>query len=313
VESALIRFLFQKFMFIVASLFVLATATFVLMKVIPGNPFLSEKTPKAIQERIMAYYGLDRPIWEQYLTYMGKLLQGDFGISMKYQHRSVMTIIEDSFFLSAQLGIVSVIASVVVGVGLGVIAALKHRKLLDNFTMVLAVLGVSIPSFVLAPVLQLYFSAKLQWFPVTKLDHWYSYVLPTIALSSLSVAFIARLTRSTMIEVLQSDYIRTARAKGLSGLVVTTRHALRNALLPVVTYVGPLTANVITGSIVIEKVFGIAGIGEHFVTSIHNRDYTLIMGLTLFYGIILMVCRFLTDVAYVLVDPRIKLIGKKGG
>ncbi|HZG55904.1 ABC transporter permease [Paenibacillus sp.] len=309
----MLRFLLQKLIFTLASLYVLATATFVLMKLIPGNPFLSEKTPKAIQERIMAHYGLDRPIWEQYLTYMGKLFSGDLGISMKYQYRSVATMINESFYLSAQLGIVSIIASVMFGVGMGVLAALYHRKLLDNLTMVLAVLGVSIPSFVLAPLLQYYFSAELRWFPVTGLKSPLHYVLPTIALSALSVAFIARLTRSTMVEVLNSDYIRTARSKGLSSFVVTTRHALRNALLPVVTYIGPLTANVITGSIVIEQVFGIAGIGEHFVTSINNRDYTLIMGLTIFYGIILMVCRFLTDIAYVLVDPRIKLSGGKGG
>lgn len=309
----MVRFLFQKLIFTLASLYVLATATFVLMKVIPGNPFLSEKTPKAIQERIMAHYGLDRPLYEQYFSYMGRLFTGDLGISMKYQHRSVMTIINDSFYLSAQLGIVSIIASVIFGVGMGVIAALYHRKLLDNLTMVVAVLGVSVPSFVLAPVLQYYFAAELGWFPVTRLESPLHFVLPTIALSALSVAFIARLTRSTMLEVLNSDYIRTAKAKGLSSFVVTVRHALRNALLPVVTYVGPLTANVITGSIVIERVFGIAGLGEHFVNSINNRDYTLIMGLTIFYGIILMICRFLTDVAYVLVDPRIKLTGGKGG
>jgi oligopeptide transport system permease protein len=308
----LARFLLQKFVFTLISLYVLATATFVLMKIIPGNPFLSEKTPVEIQERIMKHYGLDRPIWEQYLNYMVKLHQGDLGISMKYQFRSVATIIENSFLVSAQLGLVAIVASVMFGVGMGVVAALYHRKILDNFTMVLAVAGVSVPSFVLAPVLQLYFSAKLRWFPVVGLEHPASFVLPTIALSALSVAFIARLTRSTMLEVLNSDYIRTARAKGLSGFVVTTRHALRNAMLPVVTYIGPLTANVITGSIVIESVFGIAGLGEYFVESVNNRDYTLIMGITIFYGIILMVCRFLTDIAYVLVDPRIKLSGGKG-
>ncbi|MCI3921018.1 ABC transporter permease [Paenibacillus sp. TRM 82003] len=307
------RYLFQKLLFTLASLYVLATATFILMKVIPGNPFLNEKTPKAIQERLMAHYGYDRPLYEQYFKYMGRLFSGDLGISMKYQYRSVAQMIEESFYLSAQIGIVSIIASVIVGVGMGVIAALYHRKILDNFTMVIAVLGVSIPSFVLAPVLQYYFAAELRWFPVTGLKTPLSFVLPTIALSALSIAFIARLTRSTMVEVLNSDYIRTAKSKGLSGFVITVRHALRNALLPVVTYIGPLTANVITGSIVIERVFGISGLGQHFVTSINNRDYTLIMGLTIFYGVILMVCRLLTDMAYVLIDPRIKLTGGKGG
>lgn len=309
----MVRFVLQKFFFTLVSLYVLATSTFVLMKVIPGNPFLSEKTPKAIQERIMAHYGLDRPIWEQYVNYMGNLLQFDLGISMKYQYRTVVKIIGEAFPLSAQLGIVSVIVATFIGVALGTIAALYHRKFLDHFTMVLAVVGVSIPSFVLAPLLQYFLAAKVRIFPVAGLTSPLHFVLPTIALCALSIAFIARLTRSTMLEVLKSDYIKTAKAKGLSSYVVTVRHALRNALLPVVTYLGPLTANVITGSIVIERIFGIPGLGQYFVESVNNRDYTMIMGITIFYGLILMVCRFLTDIAYVFVDPRIKLTGGKEG
>jgi oligopeptide transport system permease protein len=309
----LVRYVFQKLIFTLVSLYVLATSTFILMKIIPGNPFLSEKTPKAIQERIMAHYGFDRPIWEQYVSYMGKLLQGDLGISMKYQYRTVVKIISESFPLSAQLGIVAIIVATFIGVALGTIAALYHRKFLDGFTMVLAVVGVSVPSFVLAPILQYYLAAKLRLFPVAGLSTPLHFVLPSIALCALSIAFIARLTRSTMLEVLNSDYIKTAKSKGLSGYVVTVRHALRNALLPVVTYLGPLTANVITGSIVIEKIFGIPGLGQYFVESVNNRDYTMIMGITIFYGLILMVCRFLTDIAYVLVDPRIKLTGGKEG
>ncbi|WP_274363306.1 ABC transporter permease [Paenibacillus thermotolerans] len=309
----MVRFVLQKFFFTLVSLYVLATSTFVLMKVIPGNPFLSEKTPRAIQERIMAHYGFDRPIWEQYVNYMGKLLHFDLGISMKYQYRTVVKIIGEAFPLSAQLGIVSVIAATFIGVALGTIAALYHRKFLDHFTMVLAVIGVSVPSFVLAPLLQYFFAAKLRIFPVAGLTTPMHFILPTIALCALSIAFIARLTRSTMLEVLKSDYIKTAKAKGLSSSVVTVRHALRNALLPVVTYLGPLTANVITGSIVIERIFGIPGLGQYFVESVNNRDYTMIMGITIFYGLILMVCRLLTDIAYVFVDPRIKLTGGKEG
>ncbi|WP_199618922.1 ABC transporter permease [Paenibacillus alkalitolerans] len=305
------RFILQKVFFTLVSLYVLATSTFVLMKIIPGNPFLSEKTPAAIQARIMAHYGFDKPIWEQYLNYMGKLLQFDLGISMKYQYRSVVQIISESFSLSAQLGVVAVIAATFIGVALGTIAALYHRKFLDGFTMVLAVIGVSVPSFVLAPLLQYYFAAKFRIFPVAGLTTPAHFVLPTIALCALSIAFIARLTRSTMLEVLSSDYIKTAKAKGLRGYVITTRHALRNALLPVVTYLGPLTANVITGSIVIEKIFGIPGLGQYFVESVNNRDYTMIMGITIFYGVILMICRLLTDIAYVIIDPRIKLTGRK--
>lgn len=309
----MVRFLTQKLLFTLVSLYVLATSTFVLMKLIPGNPFLSEKTPRAIQERIMAHYGLDRPIYEQYLNYMANLHQFDLGISMKYQYRTVVKIISEAFPLSAQLGIVSVIVATFIGVAFGTIAALYHRKFLDNFTMVLAVAGVSVPSFVLAPLLQYYLAAKARLFPVAGLESPMHFVLPTIALCALSIAFIARLTRSTMLEVLKSDYIKTAKAKGLSSFVVTNRHALRNALLPVVTYLGPLTANVLTGTIVIERIFGIPGLGQYFVESVNNRDYTMIMGITIFYGLILMICRFITDVAYVFIDPRIKLTGGKEG
>lgn len=308
------RYISSKFLYMLVSIFVLATATFFLMKAIPGDPFLSEKAvPPEIRAQLMASYGLDKPLFTQYVVYLKNLLHLDLGMSMKSQNLTVTSIISDSFTYSLQLGVVSIIVSVIVGLFLGMIAALYHRRALDNIAMVLAVLGVSIPSFVLASMLQYFLGVKLGWFNVAGLEEPLDFVMPTLALSALPIAFIARLTRSSMVEVLTSDYIRTARSKGLPGRIVMIRHALRNGILPVVTYLGPLTANVITGSVVIEQIFGIAGLGKFFVESVGNRDYTLIMGITLFYGVILMVARFVTDIAYMFVDPRIKLSkGKEG-
>lgn len=298
----------------IASLFVLASATFFLMKAIPGDPFVREKAiPEKIRENLLAMYGLDQPVWKQYLMYLNNLIHGDFGISMKYQYRTVAKIISESFVYSLQIGIFAIILAVAMGLILGIIAALNHRKFLDSFTIFIAVLGVSIPNFLVASILQYFLGSKLRLLDVQGLNDPTDFIMPVLALSFLPAAFIARLTRSTMLEVLSADYIKTARSKGLSGRIILIRHALRNAILPVVTYIGPMTANIITGSVVVEKIFSIGGLGKHFVDSISNRDYTLIMGLTLFYGIILMVARFLTDVAYGFVDPRIKLSRGKGG
>jgi len=309
-----VRYTFKKLFYMLVSIFVLASATFFLMKAIPGNPFQSEKNiPKAIQEKLYAQYGLDKPVWDQYLNYMDNLVHLDLGMSMKQQYVTVTSIIQNGFGYSLQLGLFAIIFAVAAGVLFGLIAALNHRKFLDSFTILIAVLGVSIPNFVVASGLQYVFGVKLRWFSVAGLNSPTDFIMPVIALALLPAAFIARLTRSSMLEVLSADYIKTAKAKGLAGRVIMVRHALRNAILPVVTYVGPMTANIITGSVVIEQIFGIGGLGKFFVNSITNRDYTLIMGLTLFYAVILMLARFLTDIAYGFVDPRIKLSGKKGG
>lgn len=310
----MIRFLLKKLFYMVVSLFVLASATFFLMKIIPGNPFMSEKEiPKAIRAMLEAKYGLDKPLWSQYLTYINNLIHLDLGMSMKQQYTTVSSIIGTGFLYSLQLGIFAIILSVTAGIVLGIIAALNHRKFLDTFTIFLAVLGVSIPNFVVASALQYFLGVKLRWFDVAGLNDITDYVMPTIALAVLPAAFIARLTRSSMLEVLTADYIKTARAKGLSGRIILYRHALRNAILPVVTYIGPMTANVITGSVIVEQIFGIGGLGKFFVNSITNRDYTLIMGLTLFYAVILMLARLVTDIAYAFIDPRIKLSSRKEG
>ncbi|MGZ9586080.1 ABC transporter permease [Paenibacillus marinisediminis] len=307
----MLRYILNKCFFFLVSMFVLASITFVLMKAIPGDPFTKEKAvAPEIRERLYAQYGLDKPYLEQYRVYLANLLSGDLGISMKMHDREVIQFIRDSFPFSLRLGIVAVITAVLVGVTLGMTAAFHHRRLLDTSAMVLAVIGVSVPSFVLASLMQWLLSVKIPIFNVVGLNEAKDFVLPTIALSALPIAFIARLTRSNMLEVLHSDYIKTARSKGLSTWTIMRRHVLRNGILPVVTYLGPLTANVITGSFIIEQIFGIAGLGKIYVMSIGNRDYSLIMGITIFYGLILMTARLITDIAYGFIDPRIKL-GKR--
>ncbi|QCT02223.1 binding-protein-dependent transport systems inner membrane component [Paenibacillus algicola] len=308
------KYVGSKFLYMLVSLFILISATFFLMKAIPGDPFMGEKKPSPeILARLMEQYDLDKPVFQQYTKYLSNIAAGDFGLSMKQQNQSVTEIIVDTFGPSLRLGLAAIVLSVLVGVLLGMLAALYHRRLIDNTAMILSVLGIAVPSFVLASLLQYVLAEKAGLFNVMGFDGPLDYVLPVIALSAQPVAFIARLTRSSMLEVLHSDYIKTARAKGLNGLAIMLRHVIRNGILPVVTYVGPMTANVITGSVVIEQIFGIGGIGKQFVDSITNRDYTVIMGITIFYGILLMLARFMTDIAYGLIDPRIKLSSGKGG
>ncbi|RUT36392.1 ABC transporter permease [Paenibacillus zeisoli] len=310
----MVRYITSKFLYMLVSLLILITATFFLMKAIPGNPFMSEKqVPPQIRERLMEQYGLDKPVIVQYGQYLKNIAQGDFGISMKMQNKEVTGLITDTFGASLKLGLVAIVVSLVVGVLLGLLAALYHRRLIDNVAMVLAVLGIAVPSFVVASMLQFVFAQKAGIFNVMGFNGPLDYVLPVAALAAQPIAFIARLTRSSMLEVLHADYIKTARAKGLNWMTILFRHVVRNGILPVITYLGPMTANIITGSVVIEQIFGIGGLGKVFVSSISNRDYTLIMGVTIFYGVILMLARFLTDIAYVFVDPRIKLTNRKEG
>ncbi|WIV18260.1 ABC transporter permease [Paenibacillus polygoni] len=310
----MVRYVINRLVFMLISLFILISATFFLMKAIPGNPFMGEKNVSPeIEARLMEQYGLDKPVFQQYTKYLGDIATGDFGISMKRLNQDVGGIISDTFAVSLKLGAVAIVVAVIVGVLLGMIAAMNHRKIIDNVAMILAVLGIAVPSFVLASLLQFYLAQEAGWFKVMGLNGPLDYVLPVAALSAQPIAFIARLTRSSMLEVLHADYVKTAKAKGLNSVTIMFKHIIRNAILPVVTYVGPMTANIITGSVVIERIFGIGGIGKVFVESITTRDYTMIMGITIFYGIILMVARFITDIAYVIIDPRIKLSNGKEG
>ena len=285
----------------------IVTLTFFLMKAIPGDPLMQEQAvPQEIYERLREHYGLNEPLFLQYGRYLGQVARWNLGPSFKYRGRTVNEIIHHGFPVSAILGLEALCIAVGAGVFLGVIAAVYHEKWQDYTAMVLAVIGLSIPSFLLASFLQYIFALKLNLLPVARWGSISQSILPALSLAALPCAFIARLTRANMLEVLRQPYIRTARAKGLSMRAVVMRHGLRNALLPVLTYMGPLLANVLVGSFVVEKIFGIPGLGQWFVNAVSNRDYTVIMGMTVFYSALLLGAVLLVDVGMLILDPRVR-------
>ena len=292
-------------------LWVIITVTFVLMHAIPGGPFTSEKAlPEAVMKNIEARYRLNDPLPKQYVDYWANLLKGDLGPSFKYESRTVNEIIAEGFPVSAELGLVAVSIAVLIGIPAGMAGALYQNRWPDHLVMLLATVGISVPSFILATVLIYVFALWLQLLPAAMWGSPEYVLLPALALAGMPTAFIARLTRSSMLEVLAQDYIRTARAKGIAPFRILWLHALKNALLPVVTYLGPMIAAIFTGSFVIESTFAIPGLGRHFVTSIYNRDYTVILGITVFYSALLVLMNFLVDLAYLWLDPRIKMDGE---
>lgn len=302
------KYILKRIATSIITLWAVITITFFMLRLLPGGPFTGERNiPEAIMQNLEVKYGLDKPLFEQYGLYLKNLLQGDLGESMKYAGKEVSEIISYSFPSSAKLGVVVISIALIFGITLGIIAALKYNSWPDSLCMVLATLGVTIPSFVLATVLMYIFGVKYKLLPVTGLNSSVSYILPALALGGYSIAFISRLTRSKLLETLNSDYIRTARAKGVSGFKVIVKHALRNTLIPIITYLGPLIAGILTGSFVVEKIFAIPGLGREFVNTISNRDYTVIMGVTVFYSSILIICNLLVDLLYGIIDPRIKL------
>jgi oligopeptide transport system permease protein len=297
---------------VVLVVFVVATGTFILMHSIPGGPFKKEKAlPPAIQRNIEERYKLNDPLWKQYTDYLRNLVRGDLGPSFKYLGRSVNDIIRDGFPVSATLGAWAILFALVVGVPAGIISALNQNRWQDNTVMAIAIIGVSVPNFVIATLLMYVFAVKLRWLPVALWGTPKHVILPMIALAGFPAAFFARLMRSSTLDVLSQDYIRTARAKGLSWYAVVVKHVVKNAILPVVTYLGPLIAGILTGSFVVENIFAIPGLGRYYVTSIYNRDYTTIMGVTIFYSAFLVLVNFLVDIAYGWIDPRIKLVKAK--
>jgi len=302
------RYVLKRILSALVTIFFVITITFFLMKAIPGDPFTSEKMPNPeIRAAMMAKYGLDQPVLKQFIIYLGNFLRGDFGVSYTKVGLTVNKVIADGFPYSLTIGIYASLIVVFVGIGLGIVCALRQNKFIDRFFMVLATLGSTIPSFVLATGFLFLFSKTLGWVPAFGVDSRAGYIGPILVIGAFSMSFITRLTRTSLLEVQQQDYIRTARSKGLSEFKVICKHALRNALLPVITYVGPMVASVVTGSFVVEKVFGIPGIGSLFTNSIVNRDYPLIMGITVFFAVLLVISVLIVDLVYVLVDPRIKL------
>jgi oligopeptide transport system permease protein len=277
------------------------------MKVVPGDPFGEEQTlPTATHQLMRKHYGLDQPLYIQYKNYLLSILKWDLGPSFAYPDRTINSIIKDSFPVSALLGLEALLIALSLGIALGCCAALKEHKWEDHLIILGLTLAISTPSFILATLLQYVFALKLGWLPLARWGSFSHTILPALALASFPAAFIARLVRSNMLEVLKSDYIKMAKAKGLSTSTIILKHALRNALLPVLTYSAPLLANILVGSFIIEKIFSIPGLGQWFVNSVSNRDYTIIMGVTVFYSALLMSTVLLIDIAYHYLDPRIK-------
>ena len=302
------KYILKRLGMAVLTIWLVATLTFFLMNMVPGGPFLSEKavSPKALAA-LEEKYGLDKPLWQQYVTYMKGAVRLDFGDSLKQRGRTVTSIIAMKFPVSARIGALSVLLSFCLGVPLGCLSALKRGKIMDNIIIVLATCGIAVPSFVICTMLMYIFGVWLKVLPTLGLQSWKHYIMPVTALSFYPTAYITRLMRSSMLDVLGQDYMRTARAKGLNQFICLFKHAMRNAILPVVTYLGPLLAYTVTGSFIVEKIFTIPGLGGEFISSITNRDYTVIMGTTIFLATLVILMNVVVDIVYKLVDPRINL------
>ncbi len=301
------RYIIKRIISSVITIFFIMTLTFFLMKSIPGDPFSGKRmlNPE-IKKVVYAKYGLDKPLFEQYLIYLKNYLKGDFGVSYRQVGLTTKKIILSGFPYSLKIGLYASVFIIISSIFLGTISALRQNKLIDRIVMIIATLGATIPSFVFASLFLYIFSKELGLVPSFGVGTWKHYIGPVICISTFNLGFLTRLTRTSVLDIIQQDYIRTARAKGLSEFTVIGKHVLKNALIPIVTYVGPMIALLLTGSFVIERVFGIPGIGQLFTSSILNRDYTLIMGVTVFFAAFLLVLVLIGDIIYALVDPRIK-------
>jgi len=302
------RYVIRRLLLLIPVLFFISIITFALAHAVPGGPFDREKRlPPEVMANLERYYGLDQPVWKQYVDYMGGiLLHFDFGPSYRSRGRGVNDIFGDHLPVSAQLGLVAIGIALVIGVPLGILAALKQNTFWDYIGMALAIVGVSVPAIVLGPLLILVFALALGWFPVAGWGTPAQLILPAFALGLRESAIIARLTRASMLQVIREDYIRTARAKGLSERVVMVRHALKNAFIPVATIMGPMFAALVTGTFIVEQIFAIPGMGKYFITSITNRDYPVVMGTILLYAVFLVLANLAVDLTYAFLDPRIR-------
>lgn len=300
----------RRFVISILTILVLVTVTFVLVRLMPGDPFTSEKMIPEIRENLKAYYGFDKPLHIQYFQYIKNLLHGDLGLSLKYSNRSINKMLGDSFPYSADLGVRSIVFAAIVGVFLGILAALNNGRFLDYFCIFIAIVGVSVPDFILGSVLQYIFGLKLKLLPIARWEGFKYTILPVFALSLGTMATIARLMRASMMEVMGQDYIVTAESKGLSPFKIVTRHQIRNAILPIVTVLGPITASILTGTFVIEQIYAVPGIGRFYVSAINDLDYSMILGMTVFFGIFLVTANFIVDIVYGIIDPRIRISGK---
>ena len=306
-DSKTLRYIIKRILFAIVTLWAVITVTFFVMHAVPGGPFTREKAISAeAQAALEAKYGLDKPIFEQYTTYLGDAITGNFGPSIKQRGRMVTDIIVDGMKTSAKIGIIALIIATVAGVLLGALAALRRNSLIDKIVMVLTTAFVSMPSFIMGSLLLILFCITLRWLPANGASEG-GLILPIITLALYPMSYITRLTRSSMLDVLGQDYIRTAKAKGVSERDVILKHALKNSLIPVITYFGPELAYIVTGSLVVEQIFAVPGIGRYFVNSITGRDYTLIMGTTIVLATLIVIMNLVSDILYKIVDPRINL------
>lgn len=302
----MVRYIINRVLVAILTMFILATTTFFLLRLVPGDPFAGPRVIPEIKERLRIHYGLDKPLAEQYLIYMSNILRGDFGYSLAKRGHRVNKVIRDAFPQSLDLGIRAMIMSIIFGLFFGIIAALNRGKPLDYLTVVLVLIGISVPSFVVAALLQYFFGVYLKILPVARYESFWHTLMPSFALSLGTMAALARYMRASMLEVITADYIKTARAKGLRKNQIVIRHQIRNALFPILTILGPAIAMVLTGSFIIESIFAIPGLGRHYVLAMQNLDYTLVMGLTLFFGFFLIVMNLLVDFTYGIIDPRVR-------
>jgi oligopeptide transport system permease protein len=306
----MLRFLVRRLVVAIPTLFVVITVAFFMMRAAPGSPFDNDRRlPPDIKANVERKFGMNRPLGVQYVNYLGGVLHGDFGPSLKYQDKTVLDVLRENYPVSLRLGLTAILIATVTGVSLGVLAALRQNQSADYLTVGVAIIGVTIPSFVTAPLLQLVFGSKLGILPIAGWDNGAlpNMILPVAVLALPQIAIISRLTRAGMIEALHSNWVRTARAKGLPEHQIVTRHALRAAILPLVSYLGPACAGLLTGSLVVERIFNLPGLGKFFVVSALQRDYTVVMGMVIVYAVLILALNLLADLLQAGLDPRVRL------
>ncbi len=292
------------------TIFVLVTVVFFLARLMPGGPFNDPKLSETARENLSAYYGFDKPIFEQYITYLKNILSFDFGFSTKYPSRTVNDLLAGSFPYSVDLGVRALCFAISFGLVFGIISALNRGNKIDLFFVIIAVIGTSVPDFIMGAILQYFFAIEWGLLPIAEYKGFAYTILPSVGLGFYTMASVSRIMRASMLEVVQQDYIKTARSKGISRFRVTWKHQIRNAIMPVITILGPTVAAVLTGTFVIESLFAIPGMGKYYVESVQNNDYSLILGMTVFYGTFLVLCNMVVDILYGIVDPRIRIAGK---
>ena len=294
----------------IITVFVLVSVVFFLARLMPGGPFNDPKMSAQAKENLSAYYGFDKPLAEQYFTYLNNMVHGNFGYSTKYPSRTVNDLLASSFPYSADLGVRALCFAISFGLVFGIISALNRGNGIDLFFVIVAVIGTSVPDFIMGALLQHFFAVKWGLLPIAQYYGFSYTILPSVALGFYTMASVSRIMRASMLEVVQQDYIKTARSKGLSKFRVTWKHQIRNAIMPVVTILGPTVASVLTGTFVIESLFAIPGMGKYYVESVQNNDYSLILGMTVFYGAFLVLCNMIVDILYGVIDPRVRVDGK---